>query len=756
MLEEGQAAVLRRARDDGAGVGVVVAGLLGGFAVAVAVTDIHRRAHDEPRRQRPELLEFVVEAVVLEVAARQGDFARQAVQRAARGEQVVVARVDGPAGLQRPGIDRPLARAAGDRQRIRARDVQVVVFARRASAGRDHRARRRLRLAVGVEDRDAVGVTQDLVAVVVRVFRAEDRRALAIAERVHQVIHDRQRREAVLRRDLVAEHADRGADAGVLRQRNSEYHFASGIASRIARGGRGRGVVVTVAQAVTDADAVVGEVRVEVGEIDAARVGVVRNCDREAVARTEEIVLLQGHAGNQAAVLRVADAEGEAAGVALLHGDHHVHLIRTARHFGRVDLDGFEIAQALQADFRAVDRRLRIPGRFELAHLAAQHFVGGAAVALEQDAAHLHARARLHDEIHRHRLVGAIDFGNRVDGGVSVAKIGQRRGDGVVGQFDQSAREDRFGPQQHQLLDVLDRQDGVAGNLGFRNLVHLAFADVGGDVHVLLAGADRDLGGFQVEIHVAAIQVEVGELLEVARQLFARVLVVAPVPGQPVGRARFPVLPHDRFAEDAVADDVDVADLGRLALGDHDLQIDAVAVERGHFRADDDAVLAAVVVLPRQFLGQAVEVERIVGFALGQANRLDAFHQVVGLDFLVALDRQGIDGRPLGHGHDQDAALAIELHIAEEAGAEQGPDGFVGLVAVELVAAFDRQVGEHGTGRDALQAVDTDVRDGEGLEVLRESLPGQGGGEGECQEAAACVVARHHRSRLVAAGPWVR
>src|SRR3546814_4693879 len=69
-----------------------------------------------------------------------------------------------------------------------------------------------------------------------------------------------------------------------------------------------------------------------------------------------------------------------------------------------------------------------------------------------------------------------------------------------------------------------------------------------------------------------------------------------------------------------VADQVDVADLGRLAFLDRQGHVDAVAVELAHRGGDLDVVLAAIVVLAGEFLGDAVEAEAVEGLALGQAD----------------------------------------------------------------------------------------------------------------------------------------
>src|SRR3546814_10395919 len=114
---------------------------------------------------------------------------------------------------------------------------------------------------------------------------------------------------------------------------------------------------------------------------------------------------------------------------------------------------------------------------------------------------------------------------------------------------------------------------------------------------------------------------------DLAGELLARVLVVAAVPAEPVALGRLPRIGEVFLLELLVADQVDVADLGRLAFLDRQGHVDAVAVELAHRGGDLDVVLAAIVVLAGEFLGEAVEAEAVEGLALGQADVGQALEQ---------------------------------------------------------------------------------------------------------------------------------
>jgi hypothetical protein len=131
---------------------------------------------------------------------------------------------------------------------------------------------------------------------------------------------------------------------------------------------------------------------------------------------------------------------------------------------------------------------------------------------------------------------------------------------------------------------------------------------------------------------------------------------------------------------------------------------------------DADVVLAAIVVLTGQFLGQAIEFETIEGLAFGQADFLQALHQVFGLEVLVAGDFDLRDRRALAQFHDQDVALSRQFDIVEKSGLEQRTHGRRGPIAVDAIAFFNGQCAEHGAGRNAGEAFQPDVRHHEGIE----------------------------------------
>ena len=88
----------------------------------------------------------------------------------------------------------------------------------------------------------------------------------------------------------------------------------------------------------------------------------------------------------------------------------------------------------------------------------------------------------------------------------------------------------------------------------------------------------------------------------------------------------------------------------------------------------------------------------------------------VGVEFLVADERDRADRRPLLHGDDQHVALRLEAHVAEEACRVQRLDRLRRLLVVDALADLDRQVAEDRAGLGALHALDADVLHDERIE----------------------------------------
>ena len=244
--------------------------------------------------------------------------------------------------------------------------------------------------------------------------------------------------------------------------------------------------------------------------------------------------------------------------------------------------------------------------------------------------------------------------------------------------------------------------------------------DVDRDVDVFLVRRDRHLRRLDVELEVAAVLVEAAQRLEVGRELLLRVLVVLRVPGQPARRGQRHLAAAARFSVNALAPTM----LMRAIFAASPSSIVKLSATR--LRSCGVTVVctfarveAARDVLALQLLLGAVERRAVEDARLGDADVLQRLLDRVGVEFLVADERERADRRPLLHDDDQHVALRLEAHVAEEAGRVQRLDRLRDLLVVDALADLDRQVAEDRAGLGALHAFDADVADDERLERPR-------------------------------------
>ena len=250
-----------------------------------------------------------------------------------------------------------------------------------------------------------------------------------------------------------------------------------------------------------------------------------------------------------------------------------------------------------------------------------------------------------------------------------------------------------------------------ARELDVGDLEHVARVHVDGDEHVIFFGRDRDLRRLDLKIGVAAVHVIGAQLLQIARQGFARVAVILLVPGQNVRGVQLEGGEHILVLELGVAHQIDHLDLGALAFLDVDQDVDFVARQIRDLGIDAHGILAAAEVLIREVLLHFVEDRAIEGLALREADVAQALGEILGLDVLVALDLELRDRRPLHHHHEQRIALAAQLDVAEESGRVQGAHGLADALVIEMVADVHRQIIEYRAFGDALQTLHADVAD---------------------------------------------
>lgn len=319
-----------------------------------------------------------------------------------------------------------------------------------------------------------------------------------------------------------------------------------------------------------------------------------------------------------------------------------------------------------------------------------------------------------------------IDFRLRVHRRERVAVLAELVDDRLRRLLQLLGREAVARLDLDELLELGLAIQQIAGELHARYRVRLAFVQRHRQVHVLLVRRDRHLRRLDVELQVPAVQVVRAHVLEVARQLFLRVQVVLRVPREPVRRGQLHLVAQRARLERLVADEVDLANLRARAFGDREQDRHAVRVDRRDRRRHFRRVEAARQILALELLLRLVDERLVVVTPLRQAHGLQRLVQVVLVEFLDAGEVDRRDRRTLLHLDDHDAALRRDPHVVEEARRVQRANRLGCLVVGERIALLDRQVGEHGTRFDALQAFDLDVLHHEGRRcVCRETMRGE-------------------------------
>ncbi len=115
--------------------------------------------------------------------------------------------------------------------------------------------------------------------------------------------------------------------------------------------------------------------------------------------------------------------------------------------------------------------------------------------------------------------------------------------------------------------------------------------------------------------------------------------------------------------------------------------------------------------MAHQLLNHAIQVQRVICFTFGKPDIFQPLGEVVGFQIFVARKRQLVDGWTFQHGDHKNIVLLIQTDIFKKTGAVHGAQRFRCFGLIQCVATLNREVGEHGTCTNTLQAVDTDVAD---------------------------------------------
>ena len=193
------------------------------------------------------------------------------------------------------------------------------------------------------------------------------------------------------------------------------------------------------------ADTIRREIRVCVGQrVSRVDIAGIDLCT-DTIAGTEKVVLIDRDTENYAFGAGKTGTELYAARRFFRDVDVQIDLVGRAGNCRRFHIHILKELQTFKPLFGAIDFIGGIPGRFKLPHLAAQHFVPGARVAGQIDAAHIDAATRIDKEGKPHRVVFLVHIGDGVDVGKGVTVIAESIADGLARFRDFLAVEELAG-----------------------------------------------------------------------------------------------------------------------------------------------------------------------------------------------------------------------------------------------------------------------------------------------------------------------
>ena len=259
--------------------------------------------------------------------------------------------------------------------------------------------------------------------------------------------------------------------------------------------------------------------------------------------------------------------------------------------------------------------------------------------------------------------------------------------------------------RQHRLARQIFQPDT---DVHLAEPVALALLDREGD-HKAIAvrgqfGHRRD----DPEIGVALGQIEFAQQLTVVGEPIRVVGIGGRQKAVPPALLGFDRAAQGAVGEHPVANEIDAAHAGRLALVDLEDEVDPVFRQLDDLRLDGRGKAAAAAVE----LEDPPDVVLHPGAGINDARtQLDLGIEILVGQLRVTLEGDAVDDRVLEHPDDQRVAFPGQLHIGEEPGREEGLQRSVDPLGIPRVAGLEQQIGAHRLGLDPLDALDPDIAD---------------------------------------------
>src|SRR5690606_30066392 len=417
----------------------------------------------------------------------------------------------------------------------------------------------------------------------------------------------------------------------------------------------------------TGGDFAAHEARLGEAQVELLALRARRGAQTQELTATPQVALGDRDVEQEAFGRRIAGGEGELARRLLFHRDSDDRAVGL-RAIGVFDGDVVEVAQRTHLVARAIQKNPVERVALGNQHFAADNRINGAGVADDVDALDECTRALIDFEHDIDLAVLAIALDDRRDLDVGVTDGARDVGHRVDGVFNLLAAECWSGADRVDRAQKVFRQTvQFRLNLDFAELVANALFHRKGDVEIALVRRQFGDGRDDAEIRVAAVIVELAQLLAVVLETVRIVIVVAREEIPPARTRR-----HDRVAQAAigeflVADEIDVADAGDRTFIDFKDEIDAVLIEFAHLRCDLRGEAAVT----------AVNVEDALHVGLRACRRehrtrtgLDFAFEIFLVERAHAFEDHAVDDRVFADDNDEVGAALLDLDVREKARGE--------------------------------------------------------------------------------------
>src|SRR5690554_76885 len=227
---------------------------------------------------------------------------------------------------------------------------------------------------------------------------------------------------------------------------------------------------------------------------------------------------------------------------------------------------------------------------------------------------------------------------------------------------------------------------------------------------MLFVRRDGHLGRDNIHIDITPVQIVRTQTFKVTGKLFTRILVIALEERSEVSFLQFKQSGQLFVAENRIANDIDVTDRSHRAFLDINLDTHTITRLLDNFGINMYGLTALGHILALQLVAYPLKRRLLKDLTLGQSGLFQAFKQVILLDRLVTADINRRNGRALNQVDHQYFAITSQTNVLEKAGTEQRAGCFSQLFVINLIANIKWQGSKNTTGRDALQAIETNIR----------------------------------------------